>query len=73
MRGPIHQCERTISVDGVLTPGEKQFLVEAARLLGIPAKVAQETMYEVVAGYLQAQAAKKAPFAKLQAMRPNTE
>lgn len=44
-----------VALDGHLHPGEQQFMMRAAKLLGIPEKRAQEICYEVLAGYLQSQ------------------
>ncbi|MDW8345191.1 MAG: M48 family metallopeptidase [Verrucomicrobiae bacterium] len=43
------------AVDGALHPGEEAFLMELARLLGIPQPVARKEIYQILATKLQAQ------------------
>lgn len=45
---------RIVAVDGVLSDAEKAFMLGIASKIGIPQKVANESLHEVLAAYLQA-------------------
>jgi len=47
------QLAHLVSVDGVIHPGEKDFMLEVAEKLAIPEKSATEMLYEVLSEYLQ--------------------
>lgn len=55
------QLAHMVAVDGHLHPKEQAFMLSVAGQLEIPAKAATQTLFEVLAGYLQTQAAHKAP------------
>jgi hypothetical protein len=57
----FRQLAHMVAIDGNLHAGEQSYMIGVAESLGIPAKAANETLYEVLAGYLQTQAARKAP------------
>lgn len=59
--GIYRQLCHIVGVDGRLPEGEKTFMREVAEALEIPKKAADEILYEVLAGYLQARAAQKRP------------
>lgn len=50
-----------VAVDGRVRPGEREFLHEVAERLDIPDKAADETLYDVLASYLQSQALRAGP------------
>jgi hypothetical protein len=52
----FRQLAHIIAVDGRLHPGEHDLMLSVARQLGIPDKAANETLFEVLAGYLQTKA-----------------
>ncbi len=52
-----------VCADGDVSEAERTFLLEVATLLGIPAKVATDTLYEVLREYLQERATKVRPAA----------
>ncbi len=52
----FRQLAHIIAVDGRLHPGEQELMLRVAQQLGIPEKAANETVFEVLAGYLQTKA-----------------
>lgn len=59
--GIYRQLCHVVGVDGHLPEGEKAFMREVAAALEIPVKAADEILYEVLSGYLQARAAQRRP------------
>ncbi|MDF1562338.1 MAG: M48 family metallopeptidase [Deltaproteobacteria bacterium] len=59
--GIYRQLCHIVGVDGHLPEGEKDFMREVAEALEIPKKAADEILYEVLSGYLQARAAQRRP------------
>lgn len=53
----FRQLAHMVALDGLLSSGEQQFMQGVAEMLGIPSKVATDTVYEVLAGYLQSKTA----------------
>lgn len=56
-----HQLAHLVSIDGRLIGDEQAFMTQVAELLQIPERTAKDTLYEVLAGYLQTAAAQKKP------------
>ena len=59
--GIYRQLCHVVGVDGHIPEGEKIFMREVACALEIPDKAADEILYEVLSGYLQARAAQRRP------------
>jgi len=52
----FRQLAHMVAVDGRLHPGEHTFMLSVAEELAIPEKAANETLFEILAGYLQTKA-----------------
>ncbi|RME19214.1 MAG: hypothetical protein D6806_18730, partial [Deltaproteobacteria bacterium] len=61
------QLVHVVAVDGRIDPSEHKFMLEVANLLEIPEKAATETIFDVLAGYLQTQAVRSSTMAAAQA------
>jgi uncharacterized tellurite resistance protein B-like protein len=59
--GIFRQLVHIVAVDGHIDDKEKEFVLGAAEMLDIPPKAATEMMFDVLAGYLQSKAVRKAP------------
>ena len=55
----FRQLAHMVALDGLLSSGEQQFMRSVAEMLGIPPKVATDTLYDVLAGYLQSKASRR--------------
>lgn len=65
----FRQLAHIIAVDGRLHPGEHSLMLGIASRLGIPEKAANETLFEVLAGYLQTKAEMRPRFAGFGSLR----
>ncbi len=60
----FRQLAHMVAIDGHLSSGEQQFMRQVAEMLGIPAKGAVDTLYDVLSGYLQTKATRRSPLVK---------
>jgi uncharacterized tellurite resistance protein B-like protein len=57
----FRQLVHIVSVDGRIDDSEKKFILSVADSLDIPPKAANETMFDVLSGYLQTKAVRTSP------------